>query len=231
MPPPDPDRSQYETTWFDRAGPDAGIRLRAIAYASLAGGVAFLGIAFMAAQAGGRVAVAAIPLALFVGVLLGVATYFAAIKLTDGVGALAKAFTLPSGNSTPYEQTYSFQESLAVRGDVAGALESYEAIIAENPGAVAPRLKAAEHYAKGNRDAKRASELFREVREIPECTTRDAIYASTRLVDLYDGPLNDPGRAIVELRRIIELYPGSTMAKHARTALPALKARMQTGET
>ena len=57
--------------------------------------------------------------------------------------------------------------------------------------------------------------------------SRDAIYSSSRLVDLYDGPLAEPGRAVVELRRIIEQYPGSDMARHARKALPALKARLE----
>ena len=34
---------------------------------------------------------------------------------------------------------------------------------------------------------------------------------------------------MVELRRIIELYPGSGMAKRARVALPDLEARLDTG--
>jgi hypothetical protein len=55
---------------------------------------------------------------------------------------------------------------------------------------------------------------------------RDAVYASSRLADLYDGPLNEPGRALVELRRIIERYPGTAVATHARDALPKLKARL-----
>jgi hypothetical protein len=116
---------------------------------------------------------------------------------------------------------------MAARGDIDGALASYEAVIAERPDAVAPRLKAAEHYAKSQRNLKRAAELFREVRDTPSVTSRDAIYASTRLADLYDGPLSDPGRALVELRRLIERYPHSPAAQHARNALPAMKARIQ----
>jgi TolA-binding protein len=37
--------------------------------------------------------------------------------------------------------------------------------------------------------------------------------------------LNDPGRALVELRRLIERYPGSAAADRARDALATLKAR------
>lgn len=118
-----------------------------------------------------------------------------------------------------------------MRGEIDEALESFEAIIAEQPAFVAPRLRAAEHYARGNRNPARAAELFREVRAIPDVPVRDAIYSSSRLVDLYDGPLADPGRALVELRRIIELYPGSAVATHARSALPALKARLDNQRT
>jgi hypothetical protein len=44
-------------------------------------------------------------------------------------------------------------------------------------------------------------------------------------VDLLNGPLNEPGRALVELRRLIEKYPASAGADHARDALAALKPR------
>jgi len=94
-----------------------------------------------------------------------------------------------------------YQEAMIMRGKITEALESFEAIIAEQPGLVAPRLRAAEHYARGNRNPTRAAELFREVRAIPDVPVRDAIYSSSRLVDLYDGPLADPGRALVELRQ------------------------------
>ena len=158
--------------------------------------------------------------------MCGSLTAYAGLKLGDGAGAVAKAVTLPSGNSTPYEQTFSYQEAMVARGDVAGALTSYEAIIAEQPGAIAPRIRAAEHYARGNRNPARAAELFKEIRAAPAASARDVMYASSRLVDLYDGPLTDPGRALVELRRIIERFPDSPQAKHARVALPALKARL-----
>lgn len=99
-------------------------------------------------------------------------------------------------------------------------------MIAERPTAIAPRTRAAEHYAREGRDPARAAELFRQVRALPDASSRDVLYASSRLVDLYDGPLADPGRALVELRRIIEQYPDSALARHARTALPRLKQRL-----
>ena len=47
--------------------------------------------------------------------------------------------------------------------------------------------------------------------------------ATNKLVDLYLGPLKDPGRALVELRRLADRYPGSTAAKHAKMAIANLK--------
>jgi hypothetical protein len=220
------DSPGYKRTWFDRAGPDAGLRLKALGYGLFVALVAFAGL-LLASLPGGVPSFGLVVGLLLAAGLAGAATTFVAAKLSDGAGAVVKSFIQPSGNSTPYEQTFSFQEAMVMRGDIAGALESFEAIIAEQPGFIAPRLRAAEHYARGNRNPKRAAELFREVRDLPGVPMRDAIYSSSRLVDLYDGALAEPGRAIVELRRIIERYPGSDLAKRARTALPALKVRLE----
>jgi hypothetical protein len=145
------------------------------------------------------------------------------LALANAAGGVAQTVTSGSG-STPYEEQFSYQESLAARGDVAGALESYEAVIGERPDAVTPRLKAAELYARKGVDPRRAAMLLREVRELRAVTPRDALYASLRLVALYEGPLRDPGRALVELRRLIELHPDSEVAAGARTAIARIKA-------
>ena len=226
LPPGSEDSPQYKRTWFDRGGPDMGMRIKAASYGVLAGVFTFGVFLFELPRYidNGFLAFLA---ALLIGVAGGYFTTYMTLTLSDGAGAIAKSFTLPSGDSTPYEQTFSYQETLAIRGDMAGALESYEAIISENPNAIPPRMKAAEHYARGNRDLNRAAELFREIRGMDGVTSRDSLYASSRLVDLYEGPLDDPGRALVELRRIIELHPNSSLATHARTALPRLKAQLE----
>jgi hypothetical protein len=225
LPPGSEGSPGYKRTWFDREGPDAGLRLKAAAYAAMVSGVTFSALLLFAAQGGGPSSGTLLG-ALVVALLLGGVAFYMGAKLADGAGAVAKSFTLPSGNSTPYEQTFSYQEAMAARGDVPGALESYEAIIAEQPLATAPRLLAAEHYARGNRNPARAAELFRAVRETPGVSTRDALYSSSRLVDLYDGPLDEPGRALVELRRIVEQHPNSRAAQQARQAIPKLKGRL-----
>jgi hypothetical protein len=223
--PPENDQPAYRSSWYERMGADAPLRLRAAAFGLKVGATTTAAL-FLVALQGGVPSFAAILAFVVIGAIVTVVTTYMTAKLSDGAGAVAQSFIQPSGNSTPYEQTFSYQEAMIMRGDIAGALESYEAIIAEQPTLVAPRLRAAEHYARKNRNPARAAELLREIRDLPGTPVRDVLYASSRLVDLYDGPLADPGRAVVELRRIIERFPGSDLAKHARTALPALKARL-----
>ena len=70
----------------------------------------------------------------------------------------------------------------------------------------------------------RAAELFgRMCSAFPASPPAPISTSSNRLVDLLVGPLADPGRAMVELRRLIERHPGTTAASHARDALARLK--------
>ena len=112
-----------------------------------------------------------------------------------------------------------------MRGQIDDALASFEAILQGNPGAVRPRVRAAELYAREKGNHVRAAQLLTEVQHIEAAGTGDFVYATHRLVDLYTGPLNEPGRAMVELRRLIERLPGTPAADQAREALATLKAR------
>ena len=225
LPSPD-DTSRPQDSWLASFGGDAALQGKALGYGCLVTAVTF-GAGIILSLLGGVPSLAAVLALVAVALALGTLTAYMGSRMGEGAGVVVQSFVQPSGNSTPYEQSFSYQEAMIMRGDIDGALESYEAIIAEQPTLVSARLAAAEHYARGNRNPARAAELFRDVRAIPGVPLRDAIYSSSRLVDLYDGPLADPGRALVELRRIIELYPSSAVAKHARSALPALKERLE----
>ena len=225
LPSPD-DTSRPHDSWLASFGGDAALQGKALGYGCLVTAVTF-GAGIILSLLGGVPSLAAVLVLVAVALALGALTAYMGSRIGEGAGVVVQSFVQPSGNSTPYEQSFSYQEAMIMRGDIDGALESYEAIITEQPTLVSARLAAAEHYARGNRNPARAAELFREVRAIPGVPLRDAIYSSSRLVDLYDGPLADPGRAVVELRRIIELYPSSAVAKHARSALPALKERLE----
>ena len=87
------------------------------------------------------------------------------------------------------------------------------------------RVKAAELYIKERKNHLRAFELFREVQRIPAVSTGDYVYATNRIVDLYVGPLNEPGKARVELRKLVAQFPNTPAAANARIALTELRSR------
>jgi tetratricopeptide (TPR) repeat protein len=206
----------YKKTLFDRHGPGAVQHLRAFGYGLMVFGLV---TGTLLSRVGWQWWV------LPVGVIAGAAVGGMGFVLGELAGGTWKHFVV-DGASTPYKEQYSYQQALVMRGQLDEALESFEAVIAEKPQEVDPRTKAAELYAREKKNHKRAAELFREIQRIETVTPGEYIYATNRLVDLLTGPLNDPGRALVELRRLIDRYPESTAANHAREALAVLKARV-----
>ena len=223
--PPRDERAELRRSWLQRQGADAGNMLQFVGYLLLIF-AATLVIGFPLARLRGIEGAMAIVFAFVFAAVLTAAAGIFILRLSGAAGATARAITFPTGASVPYEEQFSYQDSLVARGDVAGALESYEVIITERPDLPLPRLRAAELHTRVGRDLARAAELFRSVRDMPAATQRDSLYASNRLIDLYDGPLADPGRALVELRRIVERYPGTQAATRARDALARLKSRL-----
>jgi hypothetical protein len=210
----------YTPTFFDRHGPDGGLYLRAVGGSALVLGVSMAGLALF-----GLLSLVAAVVCLAMALLVGVVP----IVLANSAGWTFKR-VMVEGTSTPYVEQYSYQQALVMQGRVGDALASFESSIAEQPAAIQPRLLAAELYARDRRDPRRAATLFREVQRIESATPGDFILATNRLVDLYTGPLNEPGKALVELRRLIELHPSSPAAIHARAALSRLKSSSSTRE-
>ena len=152
------------------------------------------------------------------------------IMALQGVGeGGVRAFFAVSGKDTPAEADYSMEQSLAERGDVAGALSLYEARFTSSPDDAEARLRAAELYARAADNPRRAAELFNEARRIAGATPQRDLYATNRLIDLYTGPLATPARALGELRRLIDRYPNSAVGAQARATLATLKAELQAG--
>lgn len=204
----------YEKTMLDRLGPDGARYIQLI-------GPGFMIIVFVTLA----LALAGVPL--WFGFPIGLVAAAIATALiyhfSEATGQGFLSFLQPSGSSTPYEKQYSLQESLAIRGNVAGAIASYEEIIAQDPGDIEARIRAAELHAGKGGNPKRAAECFAEARRVPGLTAARDLYISNRLIDLLRGPLNDEGRALVELRRLVQLHPASRDAKFARGAIAKMK--------
>ena len=63
-----------------------------------------------------------------------------------------------------------------------------------------------------------------------ELSRRDDFRVGLALVDLYEQHLKDPGRAMGELRRLIDRYPTAQGARRLRAALGELKAQRYSAE-
>lgn len=211
----------YKPTLFDRHGPDAQHLLQVAGYMVLIFGLTLVLFGAVAA----RLHLHGLTEAAFV--LVGAPGSAAALGWLGFRAAGAVENTLRrvaiDGTSTPYKEQYSYQQTLVMQGRLDDALESFEAVIAEQPMAVDARLRAAELYARDKGNHARAAELFREVQRIESVSAGQFVLATNRLVDLLSGPLGEPGRALVELRRLIERYPALPAAEHARAVLRRIK--------
>lgn len=218
----------YRRTAFDRLGPEAAHRnqiLSSLIIPIVAG--ALIGGALGAKN---DLSTPLIALSALAGAaLLGGWWWFFVTRMSRGVGKLFGEFIQPSGDRTPYEPQYSEQDAMAMRGNVAGALASYEEIILASPNEPQPKLRAADLYVKnGQRD--RAEALYRAVQRLPDVAAKDDIYATNRLADLYLQWPDREARALTELRKIIDRYPETDVAQRARTGLANLKRHLGTAE-
>lgn len=206
-------RPSYKPTFLDRNGPEGALRIRAAAYA-----FSVAGIILSVCIARGAPLIVTLLLAL----TLPPFAFAGTLWLSSGAGRVMRHM-MEGGSSTPYEDQFSREQALVMQRNYAAALESFEERIASSPADARVRIAAADLYMAHGDNPKRAADLYRQVQRLPARSTGQDVYASNRLADLYLGPLNEPRRALVEFRRLIDRYPGSTAAKHARMALANLK--------
>jgi hypothetical protein len=205
---------EYKLTQFDRHGPAALDRIRIVAYAAMVFGLVF---AALALQMG--LSIRTFVWSLIAAVMAGGAVHLLTKAVGDSAAALATG-----GRASASGNQFSYQESLVMQGRVEEALASFEALILASATAIEPRILAADLYSRNPATARRAAELLREAQGITAITPGRDIYVTNRLVDLLTGPLGDPGRALVELRRLMERYPNSKAAGHAREAIARIKS-------
>ena len=225
---PTSERDEYKRSLFDERGPEAAhvnqIRSSLI-IPIVAGGLIGGTLAANKDLSPPLIALSAVAGAL----LLGLWWWFFVSRVSRGAGALFGEFIQPSGNRTPYQQQYSEQDAMVMRGDVPRALASYEEMILASPNDPQLRIRAAELYMKhGQRD--RAEALYKSVQRMPGVAATDDVYVSNRLVDLYLQWSGREVRSFTELRRLIDTYPDTDIAERARTGLANLKSQLGDAE-
>jgi hypothetical protein len=219
---PDWKSGAHKPTFLDRHGQKGVSVIRALPGGIIGGMLAGIG-AMVYVSRSDHSTVVSLLILLVVPLLTG----FLVVKLLAGGAELAGAgflsFLMPSGSSTPYTPQYSNVEAMVMRSDFAGAAAEYERIIAEAPSLADPRMRAAEVYARYLANPARAAVLLKEVQRLPGRTEAEDLRASNRLIDLLLAELNEPGRALVELRRLADRYKGTAAGEHAREAIARLK--------
>ena len=213
----------YKRPWYDRHGRDDNTTAPVVLYAIVALTPAFALIGYLLSWlvGGGGIATAGVMIGVTVA---GDSLVFFGAQAFAGAGATGLTrFTHNDGSTTPYQRQFSYQEALAAKGLVDEALTSYEAEIAVAPNDVEAIVRTADLYLTHRKRPERAAELLRLVQRLPTAPPEKVLYATHRLVDLYLGPLDDSGRALVELRRLIDSFPASQAARFATDALARLK--------
>ena len=214
---------EYKRTIYDKRGPEAAHVLQSVSslIIPIVGG-GFIGAA-IAVQKGWSIPLVTMS-TLAGSALLAIGWWFFVTRISEGAGRIFGEFIQPSAAGS-YERQYSHEDAMVMRGDVDGALTSYEKIILELPNDPQPRMRAAELYVKsGMRE--RAEMLYRAVQRLPGVAPRDDILASNRLVDLYLAWPGHETKGLRELRRLIDTYPETDVAERARAGLLNLKRQL-----
>jgi hypothetical protein len=223
-----PMRGDYKRTRLDRLGPDGALHIHTWGWAAFVAAPFVFGGVLILLKFGWdgywQQALAAV----FLGVVFAVGVLTLPMWLSRGAGNVMGT-ALMGANRGRGEDTFSIEESLVMRGLIPEAVERFDARIAQEPEFVGLLMRAAELHAREANDPRRAAELFRRVQSHARATPAESIQASNRLADLYLGPLHDPGRALVELRRIAVQHPETRAAKHALEGIRTIRAQLREG--
>jgi hypothetical protein len=140
----------------------------------------------------------------------------------DGTANAFLRLVWPSGNSTPYEPTYSQAQAMVARGDIDGALVQYGAAMRLHPLDAELRFRAADALFRSAQPARAVPYLI-EGRHLAGENRARELYATQRLIDLYLGPLGNPVGALVELTRLVDRFPETREADAAAKVIAQLK--------
>jgi len=158
----------------------------------------------------------------------GAIGFFVSRTLTRGVfrgsEAMAKQFVLPDAEGT-YAPQYSNIQALEAQDKFAEAVEAWMRVAAERPDNPSPLLRAADLQARQLNNPAVALELYERVRRMPGIRDEHVRYASQKVIDIHLAPGGDAGRALVELRRFITMFPDGREADGARAAIARIKAQ------
>lgn len=123
---------------------------------------------------------------------------------------------------------YSAMETLVARGHIQAAADAYGERARNHPERVEATVRRAALLAGPLGQPETAAVELDSLRAAP-LSSGDDFRVGLALVDLYEHQLNEPGRAMTELRRLIDRHPTARGARRLRAALKELKAQRYGG--
>jgi hypothetical protein len=119
---------------------------------------------------------------------------------------------------------YSAIETLVARGHLQAAADAYAEKARDRSQRVDATLRRAALLAGPMSQPETAAIELDNLRSGGQLRTRDDFRVGLALVELYEHDLKDPGRAMAELRKLIDRYPTAQGARRLRVALSNLKS-------
>lgn len=223
-----PRRRDYSAARAKRGGvKEVDAADRAVRFHALVWGVAIgiVGGPIGAAAAG---LVDASPVLGFVlGLVVGVVGVpVVSLWITGGTARTIQTIHAPSGESTPYRRQYSRAEALVKRGQYGDAVALYTTFILERPHDPEPYFRLVRLHRDHLAEFEQAAAWLRRTRLEAALTPGQQLFVIHELVDLYTSKLATPARAIPELARLVEQFPGTPAAEAAARELTALRAAL-----
>ncbi|MBI4420997.1 MAG: tetratricopeptide repeat protein [Gemmatimonadetes bacterium] len=168
----------------------------------------------------------------FLGAIIGWLFSFLVVRaLMAGAGAAAGTIYAPSGDSTPHKREYSLPQSLALRGRYEEAIRAYQDCCAEFPDDPEPYIRIARLYREELGRPEDAVSWFKKARAEARLQPELEALVTQEIIEAFTYKLAAPRRAMPELARLAERFPGTREGNWAAQRLRELKEEMARGET
>jgi cytochrome c-type biogenesis protein CcmH/NrfG len=154
--------------------------------------------------------------------VFAVYSFFYKSVIDTGGDAIGRIL-LPSGSSTPPHKALSHIEAMAVHGDLAKAVEAYKREIATDPADVTSCERLGTLAMRELGDYELAVWAYHEAERRADTPARKFGYGLIA-VGIYRDQLKDRGKTVVELRRLVHLYPAAPRIDALQAELDELKA-------
>lgn len=145
------------------------------------------------------------------------------VVVIDNAGNAVEHVLLPSGSSTPPAKGLSHIEAMVARGDLAKAAEAYRAEILADPADLGSCERLATLAQRDLRDYDLAAWAYRQAERRADTPGRKFGFGLL-VAGIYRDNLKDHGRTVVELRRLVQLYPDAPRLDSLRAEIDELKA-------